>query len=201
MHRFEATKVVLEQIGNRPIVSNLGPTTDELWHAGHRDRNFYTWGSMGLCSSIALGMALSTDEKIVSLDGDGSLLMNLGAIATIGREKPENLVVIVWDNEEWGQTGHQSSHTAMGTNLESVAQGCGIDKTATVSSEEQLETVLREALKSPGPWFIVAKIEETDHLPYAPIEPEMTLHRFRATFPRAASNPLTEPWLQSQKPS
>ena len=201
MHRFEATKVVLEQIGDRPIVSNLGPTTDELWHAGHRDRNFYTWGSMGLCSSIALGMALSTDEKIVSLDGDGSLLMNLGAIATIGREKPKNLVVIVWDNEEWGQTGHQSSHTAMGTNLESVAQGCGIDRTATVSSEEQLETVLREALKSPGPWFIVAKIEETDHLPYAPIEPEMTLHRFRATFPRASSNPLTEPWLQSQKPS
>ena len=199
MHRIEATKVVLEQAGDRPIVSNLGPTTDELWHAGHRDRNFYTWGSMGLCSSIALGMALSTDEQIISLDGDGSMLMNLGTVASIGREKPENLIVIVWDNEEWGQTGHQSSHTAMGTNLEQVAQGCGILHTATVSSEEQLETVLKEALNTPGPWFIVAKIEETEHLPYAPIEPEMTLYRFRATFAESKSNPLTEPWLYSEQ--
>ena len=201
MHRFEATKIVLEQIGNRPIVSNLGPTTDELWHAGHRNRNFYTWGSMGLCSSIALGMALSTNEQVVSLDGDGSLLMNLGTIATIGREKPQNLIVIVWDNEEWGQTGHQSSHTAMGTDLERVAQGCGIPRTAKVTTEEQMETVLKEALNTPGPWFIVAKIEETEHLPYAPIEPEMTLYRFRATFPRASTNPLTEPWLKSRKSS
>ncbi len=199
MHRIEATKVVLEQAGDRPIVSNLGPTTDELWHTGHRDRNFYTWGSMGLCSSIALGMALSTDEQIISLDGDGSLLMNLGAISSIGREKPENLIVIVWDNEEWGQTGHQASHTAMGTDLEQVAKGCGIPHTATVSSEEQLETVLREALNTPGPWFIVAKIEETEHLPYAPIEPEMTLYRFRATFEESKSNPLTEPWLYTEQ--
>ena len=199
MHRIEATKVVLELVGDNPIVSNLGPTTDELWHTGHRDRNFYTWGSMGLCSSIALGMSLSTDEQVISLDGDGSLLMNLGTIASIGREKPENLIVIVWDNEEWGQTGHQSSHTAMGTDLEQVAKGCGIPRTATVSSEEQLETALREALNSPGPWFIVAKIEETDHLPYAPIEPEMTLHRFRATFEESKSNPLTEPWLYKEQ--
>ena len=199
MHRVEATKIILEHIGDRPIVSNRGPTTDELWHAGHRDRNFYTWGSMGLCSSIALGMALSTDEQVVSLDGDGSLLMNLGTIATIGREKPQNLIVVVWDNEEWGQTGHQASHTAMGTDLEQVAKGCGIPRTATVTTEEQLETVFVEALSIPGPWFIVAKIEETEHLPYAPIEPEMTLHRFRATFPQASSNPLTEPWVRPDK--
>ena len=100
----------------------LGPTSDELYHAGHRDRNFYTYGNMGLCSSIALGMALSTGDKVISLDGDGSLLMNLGTIATIGREKPENLVVVVWDNEAWGQTGGQPSHTSTNTNLEEVAQ-------------------------------------------------------------------------------
>ena len=68
MLRFEATKVILRHAGERPIVSNLGPTTDELWHAGHRDRNFYTYGSMGLCSSIALGMAMSNSEKVISLD-------------------------------------------------------------------------------------------------------------------------------------
>ena len=93
---------------------------------GIRARNFYTYGAMGLCSSIALGMALVTKEKVVSLDGDGSLLMNMGTIATIGRERPGNLIVVVWDNEEWGQTGHQPSHTATGTDLEQVAQACSI---------------------------------------------------------------------------
>jgi len=190
LRRLDATKVVLKHIGNRPIVSNLGPTTDELWHSGHRARNFYTYGAMGLCSSIALGIALSTSEKVVSLDGDGSLLMNMGTIATIGREKPSNLIVIVWDNEEWGQTGHQPSHTAINTDLEQVAQACGIPRTATVATEEELEAIFQTALGAEGPWFIVAKIQEAGYLPVAPIEPEMTLYRFRETFvgpPRPAS--------------
>ena len=182
MHRFSATKRLLTLIGDLPVVSNLGPTTDELWHAGHRDRNFYTYGSMGLCSSIALGMALSSDEKVISLDGDGSLLMNMGAIATIGRESPRNLIVVVWDNEQWAQTGYQSSHTAFGTDLAEVAQGCGVEKTATVTDEEELESALMQALEEDGPWFIVAKIEEEEYLPVAPVEPELTLHRFRASY-------------------
>lgn len=182
MLRFEATQLILRHIGNRPIVSNLGPTTDELWHAGHRDRNFYTYGNMGLCSSIALGMALSTTEQVVSLDGDGSLLMNLGTIATIGREQPRNLIVVVWDNEEWGQTGHQPSHTALGTDLAQVAQSCSIRNTATVSDLESLESAFLRALQEEGPWFIVAKIQETEYLPVAPIEPELTLYRFRKSF-------------------
>ena len=175
--------MILDLVGDLPIVANLGPTTDELWHAGHRDRNFYTYGSMGLCSSIALGMALSTDEKIVSLDGDGSLLMNMGTIASIGREQPRNLVVVVWDNEQWAQTGNQLSHTAYGTDLEQVARGCNIANTATVREEEELQTLLMQALEEDGPWFIVAKIEEeAEYMPVAPIEPEMTLYRFRNTF-------------------
>ena len=182
MFRLDATRLVLNHIGDRPIVSNLGPTSNELWHAGHRERNFYTYGGMGLCSSIALGMALSTQEKVISLDGDGSLLMNMGTIATIGREKPPNLIVIVWDNEEWCQTGHQASHTAFSTDLERVAQGCGIPRTATVSTEEELETVFKEALGSEGPWFIVAKTEEAAELPFAPIEPELTVYRLRETY-------------------
>ena len=182
MLRFDATQMLLRHVGDLPIVSNLGPTTDELWHAGHRDRNFYTYGNMGLCSSIALGMAVSTEEKVISLDGDGSLLMNLGSIASIGREQPKNLVVVVWDNEQWAQTGHQSSHTAFGTDLEQVAQSCSIPKTTTVNNLEDLEAVFRDALEQDGPWFIVAKIEEAEYMPVAPIEPEMTLYRFRQTF-------------------
>ena len=173
---------MLRHAGDRPIVGNLGPTSDELRHAGHRDRNFYTYGNMGLCSSIALGMALGTEEQVISLDGDGSLLMNMGTIATIGREAPKNLIVVVWDNEEWGQTGHQPSHTAMGTDLAQVAQSCGIKHTASVTDLEGLDSVFQTALAQEGPWFIVAKIQETEYMPVAPVEPEFTLYRFRNSF-------------------
>jgi thiamine pyrophosphate-dependent acetolactate synthase large subunit-like protein len=104
------------------------------------------------------------------------------AIATIGREQPKNLIVVVWDNEEWGQTGHQPSHTATGTDLAQVAQSCSIRNTATVGDLESLESVLLRALQEEGPWFIVAKIQEAEYLPVAPIEPEMTLYRFRNSF-------------------
>lgn len=182
MRRFDATQLALRLAGDRPIVGNLGPTSDELWHAGHRDRNFYTYGNMGLCSSIALGMALATSEQIISLDGDGSLLMNLGALASIGRERPKNLIVVVYDNEAWGQTGHQTSHTGTGTDLEQVATSCGIASSTTVNDLEELEGALSTALATDGPHFIVAKIEEAGYLPVAPVEPEFTLYRFRNTF-------------------
>ena len=184
MRRFEATQLVSRLAGESPIVSNLGPTSSDLWHSGHRDRNFYTYGNMGLCSSIALGMAMGTDEQVISLDGDGSLLMNLGTVASIGREQPKNLTVIVWDNEKWGQTGGQTSHTGTGTDLEKVAQSCGISQTKTVTDLEDFEAAVSEALaSSDGPHFIVAKIEESGGTTsVAPVEPELTLCRFRETF-------------------
>ena len=182
MRRFDAIELVLRLAGDRPIVGNLGPTSDELWHAGHRDRNFYTYGNMGLVSSIGLGMALATDEQIITMDGDGSLLMNLGTLASIGRERPKNLIVLVYDNEAWGQTGHQMSHTGTGTSLEAAALACGISSTTTVSDLEELEGALSSALATDGPHFIVAKIEEAGYLPVAPVEPEFTLYRFRNTF-------------------
>ena len=182
MHRFEATKLLLTHVREEVIVSNLGPTSDELRHASHRDRNFYMLGSMGLCSSIALGMALSVSERVISLDGDGALLMNMGTIATIGREKPKNLVVVVWDNEEWGQTGHQPSHTAFGTDLEKVARGCGLSRTATVKTLEDLDQVFQQALRVDGPWFIVAKTKEEEYLPGTPKEPDLNVYRLRESF-------------------
>ena len=182
MRRFDATQLTVRLAGDRPIVGNLGPTSDELWHAGQRDRNFYTYGNMGLCSSIALGMALATDEQIISLDGDGSLLMNLGALASIGRERPKNLIVVVYDNEAWGQTGHQMSHTGTGTDLEQVAISCGIASTTTVNDLEEFEGALSNAMATDGPHFILAKIEEVGYLPIAPVEPEFTLYRFRNSF-------------------
>ncbi len=90
--------------------------------------------------------------------------------------------MVVWDNEEWGQTGHQPSHTAKGTDLAKVAESCNIPRTATVSDLEELGTVFRTALEELGPWFIVAKIEEAGYMPVAPIEPELTIYRMRNSF-------------------
>ena len=183
MLRFDATKLIVSLAGDRAIVSNLGPTTDELWHVGHRDKNFYTYGSMGLCSSIALGMAVSTDEQVISLDGDGSLLMNLGTIATIGREQPQNLIVVVWDNEEWGGRRVTSPATQpkgpTWPRWRRVATYPGPRRYPTL---EELGTVFQTALEEPGPWFIVAKIEEAGYMPVAPIEPELTIYRMRDAF-------------------
>ncbi len=182
MERAEGIKLLARHIRDEIVVSNLGPTSNELWQTGHKDGFFYTYGAMGLVSSTALGIALSVDTKVIAMDGDGALLMNMGTIGTIGRQKPKNLITVVWDNEEWGQTGHQPSHTSAGTDLEKVAASCGIPKTATVRDLEDLEEVFAKALKEDGPWFIVAKVKEPAvKAPYiAPIEPEMTTYRVRA---------------------
>ncbi|MCH9009167.1 MAG: sulfopyruvate decarboxylase subunit beta [Chloroflexi bacterium] len=161
-------------------------TSGRRWRniSSNEKRDLSFQGAMGQTTSAALGFALSQpEEKVVLFDSEGALLMNMGTIATIGREKPANLLVVVWDNEQWAQTGFQASHTAFNTDLEEVAQGCGIVKTATVWDEEELATVFAQALEEDGPWFIVAKIQEEDeYMPVSPVEPEMTLHRFRQTF-------------------
>ena len=103
--------------------------------------------------SIALGMAVSTDEQVISLDGDGSLLMNLGSHRYDRQEQPKNLIVVVWDNEKWDQTGHQPSHTAMGTDLEKVAQSCSIAHTATVTRPGRTGNGIPNSVR--GRWSLV----------------------------------------------
>src|SRR5262245_61445202 len=111
MTRLDATKIVLDAIAappQSPVIASLGHPAYDLFAAGDRPANFYTWGSMGLASSIGLGLAMARpDLRTFVLDGDGSLLMNLGSLATIGWVKPQNLVLIVWDNQLYGTTGGQ----------------------------------------------------------------------------------------------
>ena len=115
MLRVDAIKSVLDRVGDAPIISNLGGTTFHLHNLSDRDANLYTWGAMGLASSIGLGVALAApDRKVVVMDGDGSLLMNLGSLGTIARQSPRNLVHLVWDNHQWAGTGGQPTHTAGG---------------------------------------------------------------------------------------
>jgi sulfopyruvate decarboxylase subunit beta len=184
--RYDLMKNILQNSENSPIISNLGPTSDELWHLTKeleihpRERNFYTYGSMGLCSSIALGISINTTEKVISIDGDGSLLMNLGTLSTIGRISPGNLIIVVCDNEMWAQTGYQPTATAFNTDLEKVAKSCGFKNTFKCTNINEFKNTFSKSLNLNGPTMIVAKTKETGEFPeVTPVEPEFTVYRFR----------------------
>ena len=162
MNRLDASRLLVGALGGEPIVASLGHPAYDLFAAGDRPANFYTWGSMGLASSIGLGLALARPElRVFVVDGDGSLLMNLGSLATIGWTRPENLVVIVWDNQEYGTTGGQQTATAHGADLEAAAQSMGATATLTIRSEEAFAAAIARARREPGPWVIVVKVSES----------------------------------------
>src|SRR5437868_3643294 len=163
MNRLEATRVVVELAADAPIVASLGHPAYDLFIAGDRPQNFYTWGSMGIASSIGLGLALARPElRVFVLDGDGSLLMNLGSLATIGLLQPANLVVVVMDNEEYATTGGQATPTAAGADLEGAARAMGIAAAETVRTMAELRDAVGAELAPPaGPRFVVAKVKES----------------------------------------
>src|SRR5712692_941654 len=157
MNRLAATRQLVAAIGGEPIVASLGHPAYDLFASGDRPANFYTWGSMGIASSIGLGLAIArSDLRVFVVDGDASLLMNLGSLATIGWTRPENLVVIVWDNGQHATTGGQDSATAHGADLAAAARAMGIRSAATVRTEEELGAAIARARAEPGPWVIVA---------------------------------------------
>src|SRR6266498_1617578 len=135
MNRLQATRVVVDHAGEGAIIASLGHPAYDLFAAEDRPRNFYTWGSMGLASSIGLGLALARpDVAVIAIDGDGSLLMNLGSLATIGLLRPPNLIVVVMDNEEYATTGGQATPTAYGADLEAAARAMRVIFKATATT-------------------------------------------------------------------
>ena len=175
MTRIEATRAIVELADGAPIVASLGHPAYDLFAAGDRPQHFYTWGSMGLASSIGLGLALARpDLRVIVLDGDGSLLMNLGSLATIGLLQPNNLTVIVMDNEEYATTGGQPTPTAHGADLAGAARAMGIATAATVRSEGEL----RGALNTSGPIFIAAKVKESAPTAKPPLDCVFIKQRF-----------------------
>jgi thiamine pyrophosphate-dependent acetolactate synthase large subunit-like protein len=121
------------------VVPGLGSTTYDLAATGDDPRNFYLWGAMGGAAMIGLGLALAQPTRRVAvITGDGEMLMGLGALATIGIQKPANLAVIVFDNGVYGETGMQPSHTQSGVDLNAVAGGCGIATCPVVHDEAGL---------------------------------------------------------------
>lgn len=183
MRRIEAIKHVVKALpSNALIVSNLGYPSRELYHVQDRPRNFYMLGSMGLASSIGLGLALARKEKTVVLDGDGSILMNLGSLVTMANQKPRNLVLVVLDNQCYGTTGGQLSYTSGVTNIEELAKAAGVTRTKTVRMKKQLLETLKNALRTDVPYVIVVKVDrENAEVPLIPVEPEDIKERFMAS--------------------
>jgi thiamine pyrophosphate-dependent acetolactate synthase large subunit-like protein len=179
--RLGATRQLVAMLGDEPVIASLGHPAYDLFAAGDRPANFYTWGSMGLASSIGLGLAMAKpDVRVFVLDGDGSLLMNLGSLATIGWGQPANLILIVWDNGEYGTTGGQETATAHGADLEAASRAMGVTSTMTVRTAAELEAGVARARVEPGPWVIVAKVAESAPAAKPPLDCVFIKQRFMA---------------------
>jgi thiamine pyrophosphate-dependent acetolactate synthase large subunit-like protein len=177
--RSQATKRLLGKVTDQPILGGIGGPTYDLYGAGDRDRNLYTWGSMGQISSMGLGLAIARpDLWVIVLDGDGSILMNLGSLATIARKAPPNLVHIVWDDGVYQTTGGQPTHTGTGADLAGIAKAAGIPKAVSVDDEAGFAAVVDRALAEPGPWFIAARVAPEKSTARPPRDPIFFKYRF-----------------------
>ena len=174
MIRKEAIELCLDEIKEQPIIAANGFISRDLFNAKDRNTNFYMIGSMGLASSIGLGVALKTPKKkIFVFDGDGNILMNLGSLTTIGSLKPKNLIHMVFDNSVHESTGSQPTNTNF-VSIEKIAKACNYNHTFTVKTKNGFEKILRKIKKLKGPIMIVVKIQRSNGEKSARINHEPT---------------------------
>jgi sulfopyruvate decarboxylase subunit beta len=160
MQRLDCLRAIYPELEKCLVVTIMGAVAAELQSLGHRPNFFYLQHAMGLASSTGLGLALSKPkQKIVVLDGDGSLLMNLGALSTMARYAPKNLVHVVFDNESLLSVGGFPTATGTGTDLEAVARASGIKKAMTVRTREDFQAAVSAATGGNELATIVAKVE------------------------------------------
>jgi sulfopyruvate decarboxylase subunit beta len=179
LNRLQATRYVVQQVTDEPIIASLGNPKFDLFTAQDRPQNFYMWNSMGLASSMGLGLAMARPEqKVIILDGDGAILMNLNSLPTAAARAPHNLIHVIWDNRQFELTGGQPTHTAFRTDLAKLAHGAGFDKVETVETQEAFERAFARALREPGPWIIVAIIDAERATGRPPKSPTYIKHRF-----------------------
>jgi len=161
MERIQALQAVYEQLEGCVVVTIMGAVAAELQAIGHRPNFFYLQHGMGLASSMGLGIALSRPElQVVVLDGDGSLLMNLGSLTTLARYRPANLLHVVFDNESLLSVGGFPTATSTGSDLQAIAKGAGIPNTIQVDSLDEFQQAFTQALDSHSMTTLVAKVED-----------------------------------------
>jgi thiamine pyrophosphate-dependent acetolactate synthase large subunit-like protein len=162
MNRFDVTSRLIGKLKHEEaVVGGIGNTNFDLWAAGHRPQNFYMLGSMGLAFPIALGVALAQpDRRVFALEGDGSLLMQLGALATIAALKPKNLIMIVMDNGIYQITGAQPTPAAGVADIVAIATGSGLANSVWAADEEDFERLVDEAMSASEPSLIAVRIDD-----------------------------------------
>src|SRR5258707_12635976 len=161
MRRLAALTAVYAQLEQCVVVTIMGAVAAELQSLGHRPNFFYLQHAMGLASSLGLGIALARPElPVVVLDGDGSLLMNLGGLTTLARYRPRNLTHVVFDNESLLSVGGFPTATSTGSDLAAIAAGAGVPRTATVRTLEQFSEAFSAALAAKELTTIIAKVQE-----------------------------------------
>jgi thiamine pyrophosphate-dependent acetolactate synthase large subunit-like protein len=162
MNRFDLTSRLVAKLKNEEaVIGGIGNTNFDLWAAGHRPQNFYMLGSMGLAFPIALGVALAQpNRRVFALEGDGSLLMQLGCLSTIATLKPKNLCMIVMDNGIYQITGAQPTPAAVSTDLIAVAIGCGLTNSTWAADEEDFDRLIDQSLTASEPMLIGVRIDD-----------------------------------------
>jgi thiamine pyrophosphate-dependent acetolactate synthase large subunit-like protein len=162
MNRSDLARRLVVRLNNEEaVVAGIGNTHFDLWASGQRPQNYYMLGSMGLAVPIALGVALAQRERqIFALEGDGSLLMQLGALGTVAFARPKNLAIIVFDNGAYQITGGQSALTATNVDLVAIAKGAGLAQSAWAKDETHYEALIDCALAGEGPIFIGTRTDD-----------------------------------------
>ncbi|HWQ44856.1 MAG TPA: sulfopyruvate decarboxylase subunit beta [Methanosarcina barkeri] len=178
--RNDAIRAIASQLDGEITVTNLGVPCKELYACRDRDLNFYMFGSMGLVSSIGLGLAIRSEKTVVAFDGDGSLLMNPNALLEIAKEAPKNLIIIGLDNGAYGSTGSQETCALRYIDLEIFAKACGIRNTAKVNNREGLIETFRKFRTMQELSFIHVILKPGNtKAPNIPLSPEEVTKRFK----------------------
>ncbi|HYL23040.1 MAG TPA: thiamine pyrophosphate-dependent enzyme [Burkholderiales bacterium] len=157
LERREVVKELLRERGELLVIAGLGSTAWDITAAGDSPLSFPLWGAMGQAAMMGLGLALAQPKRrVLVITGDGEMLMGIGSLATIGVQQPANLTVVVIDNERYGETGMQRTHTAEGVDLTGVATACKFKRAVTVTAE--LGPVRELVYRTPGPNFVAVKV-------------------------------------------
>ncbi len=180
MNRAELTQRLVAKLKNdEAVVGGIGNSNFDLWASGQRPQNFYMLGSMGLACPIALGVAIAQPQrKVIAIEGDGSLLMQLGALATIAAVRPANLTIVVMDNSVYQITGAQPTATAHGADLVAIARGAGIANSAWAADEADFDQLLEAALAKGGPSLIALRIDDKPAVATTERDPFIIRDRF-----------------------
>jgi thiamine pyrophosphate-dependent acetolactate synthase large subunit-like protein len=161
MNRFDITKRMVALLRHdEAVIGGIGYTNFDLWAAGQRPQNFYMLGSMGLAVPIGMGVALAQPgRKVIALEGDGSILMQLGSLATVAARGQKNLTIVIMDNGAYQITGGQKTLTEDGADIVAIARGCGLGQSAWAADESAFEEMIARSLREDGPWLIGCRID------------------------------------------